>query len=147
MKIYRLTTYKNVLRILISPLYHGKIGQSTKSRSKLPQKEKKTAAAVFSSLSDILFSLAVSESVALGALCEPFSAHVNADRELIPLWLEFGVAIGANEGRIHQNKVACNRNNCYRDRDDVPRSVIGFTKPVDLAGGEGERRQKSKYKQ
>jgi hypothetical protein len=97
-------------------------------------------------LFNILFSLAVAESVALGALCEPFSAHVNADRELIPLWLEFGVAIGANEGRIHQNKVACNRNNCYRDRDDVPGRVIGFTKPVDLAGGEGERRQKSKYK-
>lgn len=76
--------------------------------------------------------------MALRAFCDSLYAHVNADRKLIPLWLEFGIAIGANKNGIHQNKISYNSNDGNRYDNDVPFHVYRFSKPVYLAGGEGD---------
>ena len=63
---------------------------------------------------------------------------MNGNKEMVLFRLEFLSAIGADKGRVHQDEVAHQGDNCNRDRNDIPRGVISRAKPVDLAGAKGE---------
>lgn len=89
-----------------------------------------------------MFFITVTKSAAFGAFGKSFAPHMNRNEEMVLSGLEFLAAIGADKGRIHQGKVAHQGDNCNRDRNDVPRGVIGRAKPVDLAGAKSESAHK-----
>ena len=71
---------------------------------------------------------------------ESFSHKVNANGKLIPFRLEFRLAVGADEGGVHQKKISNDENKRNGNSDNVPRNLRGGGDKIHPAGAEKYRR-------
>ena len=85
-----------------------------------------------------LFALAKAASAATRAFGHSLAHTMNGHHKVIPLGLEFGMAVGTNKGHIHQNKVSADQHGRNGQSDNVPRGIHGGVKPVDPAGAENK---------
>ena len=91
-----------------------------------------------------LFRITEAFSAAMGAFGDSLAVHVYADGKIVPLRLDFGLALGANVGAGKNDQIG--HSNGYDDKENcrkynrVPRRLHRFPKPIDLAGGKSNYR-------
>lgn len=88
------------------------------------------------------FSFTKALSSAFGTFCNSFAVQVHTHKQMIPFRLEFLSAFRANVGSENDIGVEHNKYHRYQNRDEIPRHLYGFSKPIGLARGKNQHKRR-----